>query len=74
MSIDAREKVKDNILPRKPAPELERLFADAPAAREVGKLAHVRVLVRKRERMLVVVQVQLDYLKRIDAPVVVWGE
>ena len=62
MRIDTREKGKDNILPRKPAPELERLLADAPSAREVCELAHVAVLVRKRERVLVVVQVELHDL------------
>ena len=49
-------------LPREPAPELERLLSDAPAAREVGELAHVAVLVGEREGVLVVIEIQFHYL------------
>ena len=51
-----------NVLSGKPAPELERLLSDAPAAREVGELAHVAVLVGEREGVLVVIEIQFQYL------------
>ena len=50
------------VLSRKPAPKLERLFADPPPPRQIREFAQVAVVVRERERVLVVVQVQLAYL------------
>lgn len=59
---DREEKQRTNVLPRKPAPKLERFLADAPPAREICELAHVAIVMRKRKRVLVVVQVELAHL------------
>ena len=52
---DREEKQRTNVLPRKPAPKLERLLADAPPAREVCELAHVVVVMRQCKSVLVIV-------------------
>lgn len=49
-------------LPRHPAPEFERLLPDPPPTREVREASHVRAVVRQRERVFVVVQVELAHL------------
>ena len=40
---------KNNVLPRQPAPKLERLLSNAPSSREVSEFAHVRRVVRESE-------------------------
>lgn len=48
-----------HVLSCQPTPKLKRLLADPPAPREVGELAQVAVMVRERQGMFVVIQVQL---------------
>ena len=46
--VERRERGKD-VLPRQPAPKLERLLADTPPSRQISELAHVRRVVREGE-------------------------
>jgi hypothetical protein len=51
-----------NVLASNPAPILEGLFADTPSSREIAELADMLSVVREREPMFSVVQVELRYL------------
>lgn len=53
---------RSHLLPCHPAPELESVFADTPYPREIAEFTDVRVVERKGQRMLVVIQVEFAYL------------
>lgn len=55
--------VGSDLLPCHPAPILECFLTNAPAARKVGKTAHVEVVMREGEGVFVVVEVELRNLK-----------
>ena len=53
---------ESHLLPRHPAPKLEGGFTDTPYPGKIAEFTDMRVVERKRQRMFVVVQIELAYL------------